>query len=930
MVADGARALAVPLSGGIRRPEVRPVVKTSNLCLFGNATHFRNKNPHTENEDMVKQSTTFSHYEPQVNRTKQEMDTQLFSPLFGGITNTPSTVESPQFYSSWSTCGDDANVIAPLHGCTKKRTQVNLSYSGNGPDMFGLVTSILEEPNKQEPVTGWNSLSRLFPPVWSSDFEKTENFSGLFPTKCLENEDPTNFVGTQNIYEENLQKSSVELLKKELEDLHVIGSWLVTSDPCSWSPDEILKNADSENKAFKSNGINHQGGLAYQNVPSYKKNQLNSGNGKSHTDFSTFSSHTRIKDSANTPKELQKADHARGMLGKNDTEGSSKYFTQLSNSPADGIWDPVIQQNIRYTGFPAAYDSQQFSCSSPYLLSPLNKENSFPEGRNAKLQENHPQNNHSCITTEGNFGNTECKMSLHHQKASCNHLPLKPALQNMNSSYNGYTWLDSKILNPVATSFATYGKQKQMSSQLSSRCLTQSGGSSTSQSIAQPSYSQVSPMLNSRKDGKHISANIPNSSGFSNFNENRKQPNPIGHTQKDSLATREGYCGEVPTNASSRWLSQKHSVNESAKHYSFHKKQSQFSTDERTRQNERRHKNNWIPHPGYASPNQTQPDILRRAEEQNGSNLSDFINPSFLPLFPLIPGYKHMPNFPPFNPPTFSSPANIAFSPLPFPLSELADLLHYEDLPYLSPFFNELFCGDLPAQYFAFPPPLNHYRPPKHRSGAANELHSHLEDCYEQWRALERERKKAEADLARNFPGKQVSSSNNAPFSRLPDKPSRVDRLIVDQFREQARVHTLVGKMERLCGNPVHGNISATLRCHLEAICATRARRKDEIVNAANHQRQGVSRYNNEKDVLALAVAIKDLAFFTRKTRTALWCALQMTLSKTSVSTPAKKEEVERALQELCPVIGSLQVKDIVEHEDKENKRENLPQQVIQ
>lgn len=42
--------------------------------------------------------------------------------------------------------------------------------------------------------------------------------------------------------------------------------------------------------------------------------------------------------------------------------------------------------------------------------------------------------------------------------------------------------------------------------------------------------------------------------------------------------------------------------------------------------------------------------------------------------------------------------------------------------------------------------------------------------------------------MARQNPGKKVSSANNAILPRLPNNPSRVDRLIVDSLKEHAKV----------------------------------------------------------------------------------------------------------------------------------------------
>ena len=98
--------------------------------------------------------------------------------------------------------------------------------------------------------------------------------------------------------------------------------------------------------------------------------------------------------------------------------------------------------------------------------------------------------------------------------------------------------------------------------------------------------------------------------------------------------------------------------------------------------------------------------------------------------------------------------------------------------------------------------------------------------------------------------------------------------------------------MERL-KKPFETSVKSALLSWMDAIKMVQRRRHQEIVNAANSRVTNSSKMMkalDEKEVLGLSQAIKDLTLAERKMRTVLWSSLQTTISNEAIEQNEAKE----------------------------------------
>lgn len=157
-------------------------------------------------------------------------------------------------------------------------------------------------------------------------------------------------------------------------------------------------------------------------------------------------------------------------------------------------------------------------------------------------------------------------------------------------------------------------------------------------------------------------------------------------------------------------------------------------------------------------------------------------------------------------------------------------------------------------------------------------LQAKVDEVTDEYRQLEKERKQTEAELARHNLGKKISSSNGLPIPKLPTAPSRIDRMVVDFFREHARISTLLAKMEQLTGMSMPIGAHQTLAELLQAISSLYHSRVHERALILQQLRGEAIHYDEEKEAGVLVEILCLVQQAATRVRAANWYCLMTTL----------------------------------------------------
>ncbi|XP_005863910.1 PREDICTED: uncharacterized protein C17orf104 homolog [Myotis brandtii] len=858
---------------------------------------------------------------------------QTYTPL-SSSTEYASSVDSSIFYAPWSTYGDDIKQPSNSQINVKNRIQTERNDYGSETDLYGLVSNILEEQDKSQPYFADGTCSSNLKSVWPVNTSRfADHHDLLTETKrpidtaisqqAFYSGESVSAVEKQYLHNSNLTpQQKIDELYHGFTGLDLEEQWMYPSRSDHSNCYNIQTNdtakATFQEYPFVKNCFTPQAGLSEVMKESgpdtypygrekmcVKSLEAPLQQKRAEIFLSQFNRYNENADYCRYP---EYAHPNKAKLTK-----CSNFSVQDSKKLANGTPETPTVEADSYTKLfqvkPANQkkmeetipDQQNFTFpkTTPHLTEKqFAKEAAFTADFGLKSE--YGLKPHTVCPANNDFTNvTEKQQFAKADPPNSEYFKSVTLLSNSATSSGGInlnrpTWMNVHTKSNAPIPYRNQGNLMKLNSHLSAA----SKGSNHSSDFPQLSSTNLTP--NSNMFQKYCQENPSAFSSF-DFNYNSAERiQPVNHMEGLTKTAEENLFELVtdkkikqPNGFCDNYSVQQYGIIENVNKHNFQTKpqSGHYDPEEGPKHLDALSQNT------YQDLLEAQSHFNSHRQGSGDNNINSRVNRTQASCFSnyMMGDVRHNQSFQQLGSNGFPLRSTHPFGHSVVPLLDSYDLFSYDDLSHLYPYFNDMMYGD--NSFSGFVPTFGFQRPIKTRSGPASELHIRLEECYEQWRALEKERKKTELALAKNYPGKKVSSTNNTPIPRLTSNPSRVDRLIVDELREQARVVTLLGKMERLRSSPLHANISTALDRHLESIHIVQSRRKDEIVNASNRQKQGVPRCQDDRDVFALAAAIKEMCVATRKARTTLWCALQMTLPKTANTTG--QTDVEKALQDI-------------------------------